>query len=70
LQDQAMGYGRAAFNRFHENKRAVDDKYMGPLVATTMTRCIQCTGKVRDGGRQCRSRRYRPQRGHGDNDIS
>jgi len=47
LQDQAMGYGRAAFNRFHENKRAVEDKYMGPLVKTIMTRCIQCTRYVR-----------------------
>jgi len=47
LQDQAMGYGRAAFNRFHENKRAVEDKYMGPLVKTVMTRCIQCTRCVR-----------------------
>ncbi len=47
LQDQAMGYGRATFNRFHENKRAVEDKYMGPLVKTIMTRCIQCTRCVR-----------------------
>ncbi len=47
LQDQAMGYGRAAFNRFHENKRAVEDKYMGPLVKTVMTRCIQCTRCIR-----------------------
>jgi NADH-quinone oxidoreductase subunit G len=47
LQDQAMSYGRAAFHRFHENKRAVEDKYMGPLVATIMTRCIQCTRCVR-----------------------
>jgi NADH-quinone oxidoreductase subunit G len=47
LQDQAMGYGRAAFNRFHENTRAVEDKYMGPLVKTIMTRCIQCTRCVR-----------------------
>jgi NADH-quinone oxidoreductase subunit G len=47
LQDQAMGYGRAAFNRFRENKRAVEDKYMGPLVKTVMTRCIQCTRCVR-----------------------
>jgi NADH-quinone oxidoreductase subunit G len=46
LQDQAMGYGRAA-SRYSENKRAVDDKYMGPLVATVMTRCIQCTRCVR-----------------------
>ncbi|HEX4636093.1 MAG TPA: NADH-quinone oxidoreductase subunit NuoG [Rhizomicrobium sp.] len=47
LQDQAMGYGRAAFHHFNENKRAVEDKYMGPLVATVMTRCIQCTRCVR-----------------------
>ncbi|GAA0572461.1 NADH-quinone oxidoreductase subunit NuoG [Rhizomicrobium electricum] len=47
LQDQAMGYGRAAFHRFHENKRAVEDKYMGPLIKTQMTRCIQCTRCVR-----------------------
>ena len=47
LQDQAMGYGRAAFNRFHENKRAVEDKNMGPLVKTVMTRCIQCTRCIR-----------------------
>src|SRR5580658_5842872 len=47
LQDQAMGYGRAAFHRFAENKRAVEDKYMGPLVKTIMTRCIQCTRCVR-----------------------
>src|SRR6201996_3575160 len=47
LQDQAMGYGRDAFHRFNENKRAVEDKYMGPLVKTIMTRCIQCTRCVR-----------------------
>jgi len=47
LQDQAMGYGRAAYHRFNENKRAVDDKYMGPLIKTIMTRCIQCTRCVR-----------------------
>ena len=47
LQDQAMGYGRASFHRFNENKRAVEDKYMGPLVKTVMTRCIQCTRCVR-----------------------
>ena len=46
LQDQAMGYGRVA-SRYAENKRAVDDKYMGPLVKTIMTRCIQCTRCVR-----------------------
>ena len=47
LQDQAMGYGRAAFHRYNENKRAVEDKYMGPLIKTIMTRCIQCTRCVR-----------------------
>jgi NADH-quinone oxidoreductase subunit G len=47
LQDQAMGYGRASFNRYHERKRAVEDKYMGPLVKTIMTRCIHCTRCIR-----------------------
>jgi NADH-quinone oxidoreductase subunit G len=47
LQDQAMGYGRANFHRFKENKRAVEDKYMGPLIKTIMTRCIQCTRCIR-----------------------
>ena len=46
LQDQAMGYGRSG-SRFDLNKRAVDDKFMGPLVKTVMTRCIQCTRCVR-----------------------
>ncbi|WP_265570535.1 NADH-quinone oxidoreductase subunit NuoG [Sphingomicrobium nitratireducens] len=46
LQDQAMAYGRG-FSRFDENKRAVEDKYMGPIVKTAMTRCIQCTRCVR-----------------------
>jgi NADH-quinone oxidoreductase subunit G len=46
LQDQAMGYGRGG-SRYHENKRAVTDKYMGPLIKTQMTRCIHCTRCVR-----------------------
>ncbi len=46
LQDQAMAYGKA-YNRFVENKRAIEDKYIGPLVKTEMTRCIQCTRCVR-----------------------
>lgn len=46
LQDQAMAYGKGN-NRFHENKRAVEDKNMGPLVKTSMTRCIHCTRCVR-----------------------
>ncbi len=46
LQDQALFYGRS-YTRFDENKRAVEDKYMGALVKTEMTRCIQCTRCVR-----------------------
>ena len=46
LQDQAMGYGVDA-SRYAENKRAVEDKYMGPLVKTIMTRCIHCTRCIR-----------------------
>jgi NADH-quinone oxidoreductase subunit G len=46
LQDQAMAYGRG-HSRFSENKRAVTEKYMGPVVKTIMTRCIQCTRCVR-----------------------
>jgi NADH-quinone oxidoreductase subunit G len=46
LQDQAMAYGVDS-SRFHENKRAVEDKYLGALVKTSMNRCIQCTRCVR-----------------------
>ncbi len=46
LQDQAMGFG-ANTGRYQENKRAVTDKYMGPLIKTVMTRCIHCTRCVR-----------------------
>ena len=46
LQDQAVGYGRG-HTRFDENKRAVTEKYMGPLIKTVMTRCIHCTRCVR-----------------------
>ena len=46
LQDQALAYGRTG-SRFPENKRAVEDKEMGPIIATEMTRCIQCTRCVR-----------------------
>jgi NADH-quinone oxidoreductase subunit G len=46
LQDQAMAYG-VDTSRFHENKRAVTDKYLGPLVRTSMNRCIHCTRCVR-----------------------
>ena len=46
LQDQAVAYGRDG-TRFEENKRAVEEKHMGPLIKTIMTRCIQCTRCVR-----------------------
>ncbi len=46
LQDQAMAYGVDA-SRYSENKRAVEDKYIGPLVKTIMTRCIHCTRCIR-----------------------
>jgi NADH-quinone oxidoreductase subunit G len=46
LQDQAMAYGRGG-SRYDENKRAVTEKYMGPLIKTEMTRCIHCTRCVR-----------------------
>jgi len=46
LQDQAMAYGGAR-SRYSEDKRAVEEKYLGPLVKTVMTRCIQCTRCVR-----------------------
>jgi NADH-quinone oxidoreductase subunit G len=46
LQDQAMGYGFDS-SRYQENKRAVEDKYLGALVKTSMNRCIHCTRCVR-----------------------
>ncbi|UZK70155.1 NADH-quinone oxidoreductase subunit NuoG [Sphingomonas sp. S1-29] len=46
LQDQTMAYGRG-HSRYTEHKRAVTEKYMGPIVKTVMTRCIQCTRCVR-----------------------
>ncbi len=46
LQDQAMAYG-VDFSRYREPKRASEDLNLGPLVATTMTRCISCTRCVR-----------------------
>jgi NADH-quinone oxidoreductase subunit G len=46
LQDVALGYGRSV-SRFTERKRTVADENIGPLVATEMTRCIQCTRCVR-----------------------
>jgi NADH-quinone oxidoreductase subunit G len=52
LQDQAMGYG-VDTSRFAENKRAVEDKYLGVLVKTSMNRCIQCTRCVRFASEVC-----------------
>src|SRR3978361_2155475 len=46
LQDQAMGYGMD-HSRYAENKRAVPDKNLGPLVKTVMNRCIHCTRCIR-----------------------
>ncbi len=48
LQDQAVGYGYDR-SRYDENKRAVKDKNIGPLIKTVMTRCIHCTRCVRFG---------------------
>ncbi len=46
LQDQALGFG-GDYSRFDDNKRAVEEKNMGPLIKTVMTRCIHCTRCVR-----------------------
>jgi len=46
LQDQALTYG-SDVTRFHEYKRSVKDKNLGPLIKTIMTRCIHCTRCVR-----------------------
>ena len=46
LQDQAIAYG-AGGSRFAENKRAVEEKYIGPLIKTAMNRCIHCTRCIR-----------------------
>src|SRR5579871_5101867 len=46
LQDQALAFGFSG-SRYAENKRAVEDKYIGPLVRTSMNRCIHCTRCVR-----------------------
>ena len=67
LQDQAYGYGMD-HSRYAENKRAVKDKYLGPLVKTVMTRCIQCTRCIRFCDRDRRragTGRHRARREHG-----
>lgn len=48
LQDLSMGYGSSR-SYYHEGKRSVKDKNIGPLISTEMTRCIQCTRCVRFG---------------------
>lgn len=48
LQDLAVGYG-ASCTRFGESKRVVVEKNLGPLISTSMTRCIHCTRCVRFG---------------------
>ena len=68
LQDQAIAYGRS-FTRYEENKRAVDDKYMGPVIKTSMTRCIQCTRCIRFADEVAgvpRDRHALPRRGQPD----
>ena len=71
LQDEALGYGRDD-SRYDENKRAVEEKFMGPLIKTTMTRCIQCTRCIRfvtEVGRRVRDRHDRPGRGRRDHHL-
>ncbi|NNC72184.1 MAG: NADH-quinone oxidoreductase subunit G [Sphingomonadaceae bacterium] len=46
LQDQSIAYGKG-HTRFEMNKRAVTEKYMGPVIKTIMTRCIHCTRCIR-----------------------
>jgi len=48
LQDQTTVFG-SPFSRFFNNKRGVEDKFIGPLIKTVMTRCIHCTRCVRFG---------------------
>ena len=48
LQDQTVAFGPEN-SRFNENKRSVDEKHMGPLIKTYMTRCIHCTRCIRFG---------------------
>ena len=48
LQDLAMGYGNDV-SRYQERKRVVQDKNIGPLIQTDLTRCIHCTRCVRFG---------------------
>ena len=71
LQDQAMAYG-VDTSRFQENKRAVEDKYIGPLVKTIMNRCIHCTRCIRFSTEVAGVSELGatgPRRGHGDHHL-
>jgi NADH-quinone oxidoreductase subunit G len=71
LQDQAMAYG-VDNSRYAENKRAVEDKYIGPLVKTSMTAASSARAASASPrkSRRAGSRRDRSRRGHGDHDLS
>ena len=72
LQDQAMAYG-VDQSRFRENKRAVEDKYLGALVKTVdePLHPVHALRPLRHGsGRRARTRRDRPRRGYGDHHLS
>ena len=72
LQDQSVAYGRG-HSRYTENKRAVTEKYMGPIVKTVMTRCIQCTRCIRFAEEVAGRRGYRrdlSRRGDADHLVS
>ena len=72
LQDQAMAYGRG-FSRYDENKRAVDDKYMGPIVKTIddPLHPVHPLRPLRRGGRRgARDRHALSRRGHADHRLS
>ncbi len=60
LQDQAMAYGVDS-TRYQENKRAVEEKHIGPLVRTAMNRCIHCTAAYASSrkSRACRISAHR-----------
>ncbi len=72
LQDQAMAYGFDA-SRFADNKRAVEEKYLGPLIKTyhDPLHPLHALRPLHDRGRRRRgARRHRPRRGHGDHHLS
>ncbi len=71
LQDQAIAYGRGA-SRYHENKRAVTEKYMGPLIKTIddpLHPLHPLRALLRGDRRRRRDRRALPRREHADHDL-